>query len=67
MKTKVTFTWNLASEQPIFMTLPVLASTQNNKLIVFKNTYNECLHNSDWKRLVEKYKINYWVYQSEII
>ena len=34
MKTKVTFTWNLASEQPTSMILPVLASTQNNKLIV---------------------------------
>ena len=67
MKAKVTFTWKLANEQPMSMTLPVLACTQNNKLIIFKNTYNECLHNSDWQRLREKYKINYWVYQSEII
>ncbi len=63
------FNWNPASWEPMNIDLPILAWTNNDKLVVFKNTksymYGEPV--SDFKRLVEKYNIKFWVYQVDVI
>jgi hypothetical protein len=52
--------------------LPILAWTNNDKLVVFKDTKTwlngDTKHPiSDFKRLVEKYNIKFWAYQYEVI
>ena len=63
------FNWNPASLEPMNIDLPILAWTNNDKLVVFKNTksymYGQPV--SDFKRLVEKYNIKFWVYQAAVI
>ena len=63
------FNWNHASWEPMNIDLPILAWTNNDKLVVFKNTksymYGQPV--SDFKRLVEKYNIKFWVYQAAVI
>ena len=63
------FNWNPASWAPMNIDLPILAWTNNDKLVVFKNTksymYGQPV--SDFKRLVEKYNIKFWVYQAAVI
>lgn len=63
------FNWNPASWEPMNIDLPILAWTNNDKLVVFKNTksymYGQLV--SDFKRLVDKYNIKFWAYQYEVI
>lgn len=66
------FNWNPASWAPMNIDLPILAWTNNDKLVVFKDTKTWLNGNvehpiSDFKRLVEKYKIKFWAYQYEVI
>lgn len=63
------FNWNPASWEPMNIDLPILAWTNNDKLVVFKNTksymYGQPV--SGFKRLIEKYNIKFWVYQNAVI
>ena len=63
------FNWNPVSWEPMNIDLPILAWTNNDKLVVFKNTksymYGQPV--SGFNRLVEKYKIKFWVYQTAVI
>ena len=66
------FNWNPASWEPMNIDLPILAWTNNDKLVVFKDTKTwlngDTKHPiSDFKRLVEKYNIKFWVYQTAVI
>lgn len=66
------FAWNPIECAPKDINEPILALTNNNKLIVFKDTKTflggDIEHPfSDWKNIVDKYKIKLWVYQSEVI
>jgi hypothetical protein len=63
------FNWNPASWEPMNIDLPILAWTNNDKLVVFKNTKSYMYGKpvSDFKRLVEKYNIKFWVYQVNVI
>ena len=66
------FNWNPASREPMIIDLPILAWTNNDKLVVFKDTKTWLNGDtkrpiSDFKRLVEKYKIKFWVYQNAVI
>ena len=65
---EIQFIWNESNREPYDIDIPILAQTENNKLIVFKNT--KCFINrqsvSNWDKLVAKYKIKYWCYQSAI-
>lgn len=65
---EIKFLWHGAGDNPYDMEKPILAQTENNKLIVFKDTktYINNKKVSHWQRLVEKYKIKYWCYQSAI-
>ena len=67
----VNFEWNPATYEPKDFNAPILAWTDNDKLVVFKDT--KAYLNGDTKnpfsgfnRLVEKYNIKFWVYQSTI-
>ena len=68
---KVKFEWISFTVEPVYDE-PILAITKNDKLIVFKDTKTfyggdvSTVH-SGWKRLVEKYNIKYWVYQSHLL
>lgn len=69
---KTIFTWNPIIHEPGNINLPILAITENDKLVVFKDT--KTFLNGDTKhpisgfsRLVEKYNLKWWVYQSYII
>jgi hypothetical protein len=66
------FNWNPASWAPMNIDLPILACTNNDKLVVFKNS--KSLLNGDvehpfsnWKWMVDKYNIKFWAYQYEVI
>ena len=66
------FNWNPASWEPMNIDLPILAWTNNDKLVVFKDTktwLNGDTKNpfSNWKWLCEKYNIKFWVYQNVVI
>lgn len=65
---EIKFIWNESDIGPYDIDRPILVQTENNKLMTFKDT--KCFINkqpvSHWKRLVEKYKIKYWCYQSAI-
>lgn len=66
------FNWNPASWAPMNIDLSILAWTNNDKLVVFKNSkswLNGDVENSfsNWKWMVDKYKIKFWVYQYEVI
>ena len=66
------FNWNPASWSPMNIDLPILALTNNDKLVVFKNS-KSCLNGdvehpfSNWKCMVDKYNIKFWAYQYEVI
>ena len=71
MKT-TNFIWLLASEEPTNIEAPILVWTENDKLMTFKDTKaflnGDIKHPfSDWKRLVDKYHIKYWVYQVDVM
>lgn len=55
--------WKRSEEEPVEQNKQVLYCTANCKLGVFANVKNSM----DWKRLVEKYRIEYWVYAEEIV
>ena len=66
------FNWNPASWEPMNIDLPILAWTNNDKLVVFKDTKTwlngDTKHPiSGFKRLVDKYNIKFWVYQTTVI
>jgi len=66
------FNWNPASWEPGDIEASILAWTNNDKLVVFKNTktwLNGDTKNpfSNWKWLREKYNIKFWVYQTAVI
>ena len=66
------FNWNPASWEPGDIEAPILAWTNNDKLVVFKDTktwLNGDTKNpfSNWKWLSEKYNIKFWVYQTAVI
>jgi len=66
------FEWNPASCEPMDFNSPILAWTNNDKLVVFKDTktwLNGDTKNpfSNWKWLREKYNIKFWVYQNAVI
>lgn len=66
------FNWKPASREPMIIDLPILSWTNNDKLVVFKDTktwLNGDTKNpfSNWKWMVEKYKIKFWAYQYEVI
>ena len=63
------FNWNPVSWEPMNIDLPILAWTNNDKLVVFKNTKSYMYGKpvSDFNRLVEKYNIKFWVYQNAVI
>jgi hypothetical protein len=65
---EIKFIWREANDTPYDINKPILVQTENNKLIVFKDTktYINNKEVSHWQRLVEKYKIKYWCYQSAI-
>lgn len=65
---EIKFIWNNAKDTPYDIDRPVLVQTENNKLMVFTNTRCNIKGQfvSHWQRMVEKYKIKYWIYQSEI-
>ncbi len=66
------FIWNNATREPANIDAPILVWTNNDKLVVFKDT-KTCLNGdtkhpiSNWKYMVDKYNIKYWVYQSFVI
>ena len=66
---KAQFIWNSASLEPTAIDEPILAWTNNDKLLVFKNTKSFINGNpySNWKWLSDKYNIKFWVYQFEVI
>ncbi len=76
---KVEFIWNDAFDKPKDIKKPILGLTENNKLIVFKDTIGRkvdkrdglghytYIEYSDWDRLVDKYNIKYWTYQNNLI
>lgn len=75
---KVEFIWNDAFDKPKDIKKPILGLTENNKLIVFKDTisrkvkHDESGHYtyveySNWDHLVNKYNIKYWTYQNNLI
>jgi len=75
---QVFFEWNDAFDEPKDIKKPILGLTENNKLIVFKDTigrkvkHDESGHYtyveySNWDHIVDKYNIKYWTYQSELI
>lgn len=68
MSKEIKFIWNESDRGPYYIDDPILVQTQNNKLIVFKDTktYINNKKVSNWQRLVEKYKIKYWCYQEAI-
>lgn len=55
--------WKRSEVEPTERNKQVLYFTINCKLGVFANVKNS----DDWKRLVEKYRIEYWMYGEEII
>ena len=66
------FNWNPASWEPMNIDLPILALTNNDKLVVFKNSKSwlngDVQHPfSNWKWMVDKYNIKFWAYQYEVI
>lgn len=66
------FNWNPASWAPMNIDLPILALTNNDKLIVFKNSKSwlngDTDHSfSNWKWMTDKYNIKFWAYQYEVI
>ena len=63
------FNWNPASWAPMNIDLPILACTNNDKLVVFKDTKSYMYGKpvSGFKKLVDKYNIKFWVYQYEVI
>jgi len=66
------FNWNPASWEPMNIDLPILVWTNNDKLVVFKDTktwLNGDTKNpfSNWKWMVDKYNIKFWVYQTAVI
>lgn len=66
------FNWNPASWAPMNIDLPILALTNNDKLVVFKNSKSwlngDVEHPfSNWKWMVDKYNIKFWAYQYEVI
>lgn len=66
------FNWNPASWAPMNIDLPILALTNNDKLVVFKNSKSwlngDVQHPfSNWKWMVDKYNIKFWAYQYEVI
>jgi len=66
------FEWNISSAIPSDINAPILAWTNNDKLVVFKDTktwLNGDTKNpfSNWKWLREKYNIKFWVYQAAVI
>ena len=65
---EIKFIWREANDTPYDINKPILVQTENNKLIVFKDTktYINNKEVSHWQRLVEKYKIKYWCYQEAI-
>ena len=54
--------WRKSEEEPEEQNKQVLYCTANSKLGVFASVKNSM----DWKRLIEKYRIEYWVYAEEI-
>jgi len=67
-----TFEWISAKYSPGAIEFPVLCWTENDKLMVLKNTYS--FYNGDsskkfsyWDNLVSKYKIKFWAYQNSLI
>jgi hypothetical protein len=75
---QVEFIWNDAFDKPKDIKKSILGLTENNKLIVFKDTigrkvkHDESGHYtyveySNWDHLVYKYKIKYWTYQNNLI
>ncbi len=56
---------------PALIEEPVLCLTKNKKLLTFKDTISRAFGSpkitSDWKFLKEKYNIEWWTYQNEII
>ena len=69
---RANFQWNSVTLEPGDFNAPILAWTNNDKLVVFKDT-KSCLNGdtkhpfSNWKWLVEKYNIKFWVYQTAVI
>lgn len=66
------FNWYPASWAPMNIDLPILAWTNNDKLVVFKNSKSylngDVEHPfSNWKWMVDKYNIKFWAYQYEVI
>ena len=67
----VKFNWYSKDEVPA-MDYPLLVMTENKKLMTFKDSkgfYNGDMTNcfSDWKNMVRKYKIKYWIYQKALV
>lgn len=54
--------WRKPEEEPTEQNKQVLYFTINCKLGVFAAVKNSM----EWKRLVEKYRIEYWLYAEEI-
>jgi hypothetical protein len=68
---KVIFYWATTDNEPD-MNQPLLCQTESGKLITLKDTigfFNGDTSNpfSDWNHYVRKYKIKFWVYQSNIV
>ena len=73
---KAEFEWKTADIIPGDYESPVLCMTNNGKLMTLKNTMSHIVDHtqesgyrccSNWKWLVEKYNIRYWVWQSELL
>ena len=68
---KIQFEWKDANIEPI-MDKPVVYLTEHNNIGSFKHTMT-CLGGnwkepfSGWKRLIDKYKIKFWVYKDELL
>ena len=65
---EIKFIWNESNRGPYDIDRPILVQTENNKLMTFKDTkfFINKQPVSHWQRLVDKYKIKYWCYQSAI-
>ena len=72
MNNIISFVWFNVTNEPIHIDKPIVCVTENDKLVVFKDTKTwlngDTKHSfSGFKRLVEKYNIKYWAYQENLI
>ena len=71
----VTFEWKSADIIPGDYESPVICLTNNGRMMALKDTMSRIVDHtqksgfrvcSGWNRLVEKYNIKYWVWQTEL-